>query len=234
MEDTDLREIEQAIDYLNANHQKSLDYPDMKERYEQIERFRNKHKSTNSNVEEENDKILAEIIKRKYRPTNIDIATGGAYLWGCSQNYYGDVNKPCSALCMNSISHDSNHLDNSCQYSIWTYYSNNLERRNNILSSKAYIYVSNDWNGFTASDITFLKSSRIFFATILSTNNSKHKTIIPMTSVDNLPMSKKYTVLDESFENDIGETSYSYYFYFFVIIIGLFLYLKFDKNTIFS
>lgn len=155
-------------------------------------------------------------LKQHFRPTELEINTVGSYLWGCSQNYYGDVNKSCSPLCINSLFSE----ETDCQYSVWTYYKE-LTNILNTKTSKAYIYVENDWSGFLNKDIEILKISGITHATILKTQNSQHKIVLPMTSINNLPIIKEYFQEHELKENK------SYYWIFILIILGVILLTKF-------
>ena len=164
-----------------------------------------------------NDPNLFPIIEEQFRPTIIKIGTAGAYLWGCNQNYYGNVSKSCSALCNNGLQYNNNY-DNTCQYQIWTY-DKELTSKGEISTSKAYIYVPINWNGFKLKDIEKLKNSNVLYATVLTTENSQHKRIIPITSIDNLPIIKDYI------EDVNHEKSSNYYYYFiFLIIIIFFIY----------
>src|SRR5678815_5032437 len=44
-------------------------------------------------------KDLIEEIAKQHRPAVLKPGTIGAFLWGCGQNYYGDVERACSPLC---------------------------------------------------------------------------------------------------------------------------------------
>lgn len=165
----------------------------------------------------ENEPNVLSLIQKQYRPTNIEINTVGAYLWGCSQNFYGDVHKNCSPLCIGSFPHDNTY--ETCQYSTWTYMGGNLINKFNVLSPKAYIYVDSNWESFTNSDIEKLKQSGIYYASVLKTKNSQHKVFLSMTSLDNLPIFKQY--------NDfyVEETSKKNYWGFIILFVIFVSYL---------
>ena len=156
-------------------------------------------------------------LNNYYRPSELEINTVGSYLWGCSQNYYGDVNKSCSPLCINSLF----SKETDCQYSVWTYSSNQLKNILNVQTSKAYIYVEKDWTGFLNSDIENLKTYGISHATILKTQNSQHKIILPMISINNLPVIKNYFQ-----EYELKEGG-NYYWLVILIILAIVLFLNF-------
>jgi hypothetical protein len=199
-----MKSIEEAIEFLSNNFDKKLSDEKIREFYNIVENYR----QINGN------KKIIEILSKKYRPSFIEEYSVGSYLWGCSQNYYGDVNKACSLLCINSIPFDENK--STCQYSIW-YYDKALIKVADVLSSKAYIYVNKNWNSFTKSDIEELKNCGIYFASILTTLNSKHKILINMTSVDNLPISKEINL--EYQKKDNNNNIYFLIFLIFAVLI---------------
>ena len=171
------------------------------------------------NIVEENleNPELYTILGEQFRPTILKIGTAGAYLWGCDQNYYGNVSKSCSPLCSGGISYriDENYQneENKCQYQIWTY-DKELKNKENILSNMAYIYVNNNWNGFKKSDIETLKNNNVEFVSVLKTDNSKHYTEIPMSSLVSIP------VLEEVFtQEEKTEKSYKWFLIFLIMII---------------
>ena len=155
---------------------------------------------------------------------NIKIGSAGAYLWGCNQNYYGNVSKTCSALCNGGIIYESN--TQSCQYQIWVY-NENLILKDDVSSSKAYIYVSNDWEGFKNSDIEILRNNGVQFATILITEKSKHEIILSIIPIDKLP------IVEEIKLEEIKVYSYrNYYIFLFIIIIGIIIIIIINKKLI--
>lgn len=193
-----MNEIQEALNFLTKHYDKYLSDVKIKPYITKLEKYKN-------------HPILIKAIQEKYRPTEININTVGAYLWGCSQNFYGDTNQNCSALCANSIPHLSNSLISEeslnckkCQYSIWTYTHQKLNNDFHTSSSKAYIYVDSDWSGFYKNDIEVLRKNGLLYATIFGTKHSQHQLLLPMTSIDNLPISKEpnnfiqHEVLEES------------------------------------
>jgi hypothetical protein len=163
--------------------------------------------------------LLSDYVSEQYRPTRIEVGTFGAYLWGCSQNYYGNVNKNCSALCTGSLDFKLNeNVDmQTCQYQIWTYDKELKLETPKISSSRAYIYVPEDWNSFKKSDIEKLKN--VDFASVLTTKESKHTTIISMTAIENLPISEKSETVLKSSRSNIF---YYILFIFLIVILAIF------------
>ena len=167
--------------------------------------------------ENKEDPEIFNILNEQFRPMNIKVGSAGAYLWGCNQNYYGNVNKTCSALCNGGIVYENNNQ--TCQYQIWTY-EDKLLLKDNISSSKAYIYVSKDWNGFKKDDIENLKNNGVRFATILITENSKHEIIIPIVQVDDLPIVEEIKI--EKIEN---QSNINYIFLLFILSLFVFIHV---------
>ena len=202
-------EIEKEVQFLAENYYRSIHDPNILEAKNKVEQFRN-------------DPRLFDIVNQQYRPTEIEVGTVGSYLWGCVQNYYGYVNKSCSPLCSESLFKSDSH---QCQYSIWTY-DNKLKLQSNVSNSQAYIYVSKDWDFFfKKEDIEKLEKHGVRYATILKTENSQHKIIIPMTSIEELPRN--------DFELKEEKKSSSVWLYFLILIlIFLVVYLYQNYNDI--
>ena len=215
-----IKEIEEVLNFLTKHYDKYVSDVKIKPYISKLEKYKN-------------SPLLIKAIQQRHRPTEIHINTVGAYLWGCSQHFYGDTSQNCSALCATSISHSFGTLMSEeslnckkCQYSIWTYTNSKLNNDFHTSSSKAYIYVDSDWIGFTNNDIETLKKSGILFATLFSTNYSQHQILLPMTSIDNLPISKGY--IAHSAEEKIVNESYWWLFIPIIIVFILFfIYLNY-------
>ena len=209
-------QISQTLDYLCKHYDKSLDDKKIKLYIEKLENYK-------YDIQE-----LQKLIKQRHRPTEIEVNTVGSYLWGCFQNYYGnDLNQNCSPLCYGSIFQTKETNNEKCQYSIWVYNDNKLENTFDTSSSKAYIYVDENWEGFRKRDIDKLKEKGILFASIFITFNSQHKNIISMTSIDDLPIIKEY------FDIIVEKTSNAWYYWIvllFIIIFIVMIYFKYSKT----
>lgn len=210
-------ELKEAVDILAKNYDKYITDKNLAKYKEIVEK--NKYNS-----------LLSDYISDQYRPTTIEVGTFGAYLWGCSQNYYGNVNKNCSALCAGSL--DLNFDLNAsiemqtCQYQIWTYDKELKLETPKISSSRAYIYVPEDWKSFKKSDLDKLKN--IDFASVLITKESKHITIIPMTAIENLPIS------DEETKIVLKNVKSNILYYIFLIFVIVLLILLFKYKTLYT
>lgn len=208
--------MEEAIQFLASYYDYSINDPIVKDAYNFV-------KSNEKNISSEE---IINILNRQFRPTYLKVGSVGAFLWGSFQNYYGGVSKSCSAFSNGSLMQDPNE---SCQYQIWTY-NDGLTSTGHASSSRAYVYVNNDWNGFRNEDIDKLKASGVEYVSILTTENSKHEIKIAMTSVQNLPIIKEY-VEDSQTKTEETESSYFWLlFLFFLIVIvssGYFLKKKY-------
>lgn len=194
--------LKNAIQVLADNHDKPLnDYLEYKQIIE----------------DNKDDPNIYNYINEQFRPMNLKIGTNGAYLWGCDQNYYGNVNQACSALC-NGINFNENFQ--TCQYQIWIY-KDQLFLSDNISSPKAYIYVESDWIGFKNKDLEILKENGVKFATILNTENSKHNIILPITDVNDLPIKKEENII---YIENVSYTKYYILIFIFLILVGIYFF----------
>jgi hypothetical protein len=216
----EIKELQESLNFLTSHYDKYISDSKVKAHIAKLEKYRNSPE-------------LLRAIKEKHRPTEINVNTVGAYLWGCSQNYYGNVNKNCSPLCFGSIPHEGNSLLSEdslncekCQYSIWTYSKEKLHNDFATSSSKAYIYVDDNWKGFKNSDIEMLKKSGVFYASIFNTVYSQHKSLLPMTPIDNLPTFKEYSpAITRTITKD------SFYWIFIIFAILILLIIIYFKHT---
>lgn len=196
--------LKNSIQVLADNHDKPLnDYLEYKQIIE----------------DNKDDPNIYNYINEQFRPMNLKIGTNGAYLWGCDQNYYGNVNQACSALC-NGINFNENFQ--TCQYQIWIY-KDQLILNDNISSPKAYIYVESDWIGFKNKDLEILKENGVKFATILNTENSKHNIILPITDVNDLPIKKEENII---YIENVSYTKYYILIFIFLILVGIYFFSK--------
>ena len=194
--------LKNAIQVLADNHDKPLnDYLEYKQIIE----------------DNKDDPNIYNYINEQFRPMNLKIGTNGAYLWECDQNYYGNVNQACSALC-NGINFNANFQ--TCQYQIWIY-KDQLILSDNISSPKAYIYVESDWTGFKNKDLEILKENGVKFATILNTENSKHNIILPITDVNDLPIKKEENII---YIENVSYTKYYILIFIFLILVGIYFF----------
>lgn len=140
-------------------------------------------------IVEQSDNLqeIIDILKNNHQPSNIEPGTIGAELYGCLQNYYGDIDKDCSALCMNSIFNKS-----FCTKQIWVQTVDDSDMRLIRISGDndikaGYIYINKNFLYFTKTEKQLLSNSGLKYGQILDTNFSKHYAKTRMISIDDLP-----------------------------------------------
>ncbi len=172
------------------------------------------------------DKIK-EIISKQYRPSVIIPGTIGAFLFGCFQQIYGEIGATCSPLCIGSIyaNKDQQHL---CKNQIWLqkYDGNNRfgKIKSTTNSGKAYIFVNDDFNGFSIAEYKAFKKAKIIKAKIMMTKNGKHYSYGNFKNIDNLPSLDKITH-ETSFNEDENIDDKIYKYELFHIIFGFIIFL---------
>lgn len=176
----------------------------------------------------DNYEMILNIIKKQYRPTVIYPGTLASYLWGCFSTYYGTINNQnCSPLCINAIPSMDQKV--GCHYQIWDYTWGELRKKVDNNTDKAYIYVNNEWKGFTKEEIDILKGNHINFATILSTENTKHYIKIPMVDIHEIPIINISE--DEIYLGNSKSSNLYVYIFFLLIMIGIGFILRFSLNN---
>ena len=194
--------MEDALKILTNNYDLDLNNERVRDAYEFVKNNRDEIRN----------------LEKYYRPTSLKTGSVGAYLWGSLQNYYGDVNKSCSILNNNSLF----NTDENCQYQIWTYKNGQLDCKGHSQSSKAYIYVGEDWEGFDLTSIENLSSSGIEYATVLNTIDSKHNILIKMSSVNDLPIVKEEKSIVEVKKENFLIPYYIFFLIFVIIFIKIY------------
>lgn len=197
--------METAIKKLCENYDLDIDSPIVREAYEIIKNA-------------EREEVIKE-LKKYYRPTSLNTGTVGSYLWGSLQNYYGDVSKPCSALNNGSLFEN----DEMCQYQIWIYKNGVIKLQGESLSSKAYIYVENNWEGFNYCDIEKLKDAGIENACVLNTVDNRHTILLKMSPIFHLPVLKNFDENEKKDELVEKENSSLPYYIFLLIFLIIFI-----------
>lgn len=163
-------------------------------------------------LKEENREKFDALLIEEFRPSIIEEGTLGAFLFGCSQGTYGDINSNCSPLCTEEI--------NTCEYQIWSYNKDTSTFRqiNPSHVGKGFIFVDEDFVGFTKEEIKNFKAKGLLLAQVLRTRYGKHYIIQRFGEVNNLPL--RYELLSNS-QNKIETIYYNYA----TELIGVFLLL---------
>lgn len=221
IEDTEiLVEIKEAVEILCKNYGTERDSPIVKPWIQTLEKYKDSHR-----------KEILKILNSQYRPTIINVNTVGAYLWGCNQNYYGDVSKNCSPLCHDAFPHDEDKIDltSTCQYQIWEDREDQLHSQGRSSSNKAYIHItSENFKGLKREQIDNLKKNGIQYVTIITTKDSQHKILVPMTNIDNIKVFEEKKEIKKE-KNLKADSVWNKVFYliallFLIIILGILAY----------
>jgi hypothetical protein len=225
-----LTELKEAVSILAQNYKKQINDPSITKYINIIDKYKK-------------NRELFRVLETQFRPSQLEVGTVGAYLWGCNQNYYGEVNKACSALCVGNLKYENNRnlsesidYNSVCQYQIWYLSGENFKCLNKVSTIRAYIYVPIDWSGFYEGQIDTLKENGIAYATILTTSNSQHRMILPMTPLENLPIIKSWQSLTEKSPCENSSSSIneqgSYFFWYILIIILILVSILFYRNNL--
>ena len=135
------------------------------------------------------DGKLDNLLKDEFRPTVITPGTIGAFLFGCSLGTHGDAVKNCSPLCYNNLNYSSLQ---ECEYQIWLQKDNGkFSQLNSVTFGKGYIYVNENFDGFTKEDIETFKNKKLVIAEVLRSRYGKYYTIARFNELINLPLKFK-------------------------------------------
>ena len=147
-----------------------------------------------SKKDPEKEKKIKRVISKLYFLTEISPNTIGSFIFGCRQTDYGDMDKYCSVLCLNSL---INPKKAKCGHNVILQINSDTEDRfifkNNTDSDKCYVYTMENFKGFYAYEIDKLHTKRIKSVQILSTKNSKHfkhTDFVPLSSIPKISISK--------------------------------------------
>lgn len=133
-----------------------------------------------------NPKKYSKILLNQFRPTIIKVGTVGSFLFGCFQNFYGDMHKICSPLCIGNLSISS---DDDCEYQVWIQdpigeYKAITTNSNN----HAYVYTNEEPLLFSTHAITKFREAGIKYVQVFSTKDSKHQIRTKIRPISQLPL----------------------------------------------
>lgn len=208
--DTYISNLSQYPDILIKDLHK---YPQLQISYDNLKSWVDKLYNT------ENYFLITDSINRKYRPSQLTPNSLGSFLWGCSGNYYGDVSKSCSNLCLHSIPF---LINENCQYQIWKY-DNVLTKENLAKNDIAYIYTDHSWEGFSKEEKEELKNNGVKYVTTLTTENSRNYIKESMKQLEDIQ------TIGGNDTQIKTKTSFNYFYIFLLLTligIGIFIYYK--------
>lgn len=224
----DLADLEASLNILNANLDTTIDQLQDKTSpvyvaYENVKLFISMFYGR-----DEYSKIT-EILNTYSKPKTIKPNSIGAFLFGCLQSTYGDIsNKYCSPLCLQSVFPDVTFV--CCPYQVWILNETSFEQISDTMTDKAYIFSSlSKTLQFTPEQINLLKEKGIHNVHVLETRDTLHKTLIPLTHIDNLPQVKLETPLKPIIKqvNNVSSMNSTRLLgvLLFLLIIGLLIWL---------
>ena len=134
---------------------------------------------------------IIELMNKYKKPNTLTPNTIGSFLFGCSQENYGDIKNPlCSPLCLQGIL--PNDDSSFCPYQVWLLTDTTFEPITENSSDKAYIFYnqtsSTQIPKFTQQQINLLHQRNVKLAQVLKTQNGIHTTVIPISELENLPV----------------------------------------------
>jgi len=138
--------------------------------------------------------IVRQHISRLTRPHLIENETIGSYIWGCIQDCYGDVDRYCSPLCINSIPPETNERP-TCQHHIITREVSeegsinvvclNCDKNGDHINT-AIVYSDEDIDALTGQELRFIKGLGISQVSIMVRDGLKYARKMDMTPIDRL------------------------------------------------
>lgn len=199
----ELNQFVKSLGLLAANYKKSIDdlTPELRDAYNVVKTH---VVALHSNP---GYKVVKQYIAKLTRPSHISHGTLGSYIWGCVQECYGDIDKHCTPLCINSIPYDTNEVPN-CQHHIITRdTTEDGEIRLTCLNcnstgqhiNTAMLYVNTDIDTLTGQEIEFLKGLGISQLSILIKDGYKYHKKIDMMPIDRLSTSQPQTSIPKGF-----------------------------------
>lgn len=188
--------------------------------------------------------IVRQTIMKLVKPSTIEPETLGAYIWGCVQDCYGDAEKYCTPLCINSIPSETDEKP-SCQHHIITREINddgginivclNCNRNNEQLHT-AILYSREDIDSLTGQELRFIKNLGIAQLSIMIKDGYKYVQKLPMTPVDRIVSAAPTSAIPKGYvqapmhvkDHEPEEQSNNYFSWFliivFIIVIALLVY----------
>lgn len=110
------------------------------------------------------------MLRQVPQPVNIEPFTIGAKLFGCQYDYYGELAKTCSVLCMDEI---------ACDYQIWLFDNQQIRRIYDKFEVATVKYLKNN------SEINLENNSENYFENIKNDNSSNTAYILINNEIKN-------------------------------------------------
>ena len=136
--------------------------PDLKDHLNKLKKFKDDDSSEYS-----------RLIQSYHRPIDIQPGTVSAFLFGCSQQFYGNIDSRCTCLC----------LQDTCTKQIWTVSGNKLQKNNDVTSKEAYLFIPSNFT-FTKRYERILMKGGVRTVSLIKTVFSKHIIMETITLIE--------------------------------------------------
>lgn len=231
-----LSEFDNSLKLLAKNHQLKLEKlsPELKEAYQKVKNVVLTFHGTPAYA------IVKQSIAKLVKPNKIEHGTVASYIWGCVHECYGDAEKYCTPLCINSIPLETNE-NPSCQHHIITRELTDDERiditclncnKENEYIHTAILYSNEDIDSLTGQEIRFIKNLGISQLAIMIRDGFKYHLKMKMTPIDRIDSKAPDTMIPKGFiqsplhikeEKDEERHSNDYKSWFFIILLIIIL-----------
>lgn len=180
--------------------------------------------------------IIKQTISKLVKPNKIEPETIGSYIWGCVQDCYGDVEKYCTPLCINSIPSETDE-NPSCQHHVITREIDedgivdivclNCDKANEHIHT-AVLYSNEDVVALTGQEIRFIKNLGISQLSIMIKDGYKYVSKMEMTPIDRIESIAPSSMIPKGFAQtpmSIKQTKekepapYNYTSWFLIILL---------------
>nr|QBK92425.1 MAG: hypothetical protein LCPAC401_00630 [Pithovirus LCPAC401] len=136
--------------------------PDLKDHLNKLKKFK-----------DDNFQEYSRLMQNYHRPIDIQPGTVSAFLFGCLQQFYGNIDSRCTCLC----------LQDTCTKQIWTVSGNKLQKSNDVTSEEAYLFIPNNFT-FTKRYERILMKGGVRTVSLIKTVFSKHIIVETVTLVE--------------------------------------------------
>jgi len=165
---------------------------------------------------------IKRILDKLYQPSVLIPNTLGSFIFGCQQVDYGDVNKHCSYLCLNTW-----NTNNKCNFHVFVQMTSNNEDRfifkNNSDSDKCLVYIKDDFVGFYQHELDKLIHYKVKSVCLLTTYDSKHFKVNDFQSLSSIPKINVAKVPIEIKDGSKDDPWIIFIFFIVLLIIIIFL-----------
>ena len=136
--------------------------PDLRDHLNKLKKFKDNDFSEYS-----------RLIQNYHRPIDIQPGTVSVFLFGCSQQFYGNIDSRCACIC----------LQDTCTKQVWTVSGNKLQKNNDVTTEEAYLFIPSNFT-FTKRYERILMKGGVRTVSLIKTVFSKHIIVETITLVE--------------------------------------------------